>query len=324
MLSRMAASLYWLSRYMERAENLARILDVAQRLAALPTAYAGTSNEWESAIATAACKESFYRKYDSATPENVIEFIVASDDNPSSILACIETARSNARAVRTALTIEMWEIVNGAWHDVQKLDLKSLSPNELGDFLNLVKQTSLRFDGAAYRTMLRTDHYWFQRLGTFVERADNTARLLDVKYHVLLPEAEPVGGGLDYFQWSSLLRAVSALTSYHWVYRENLQPWLVADFLVLRREQPRSLISCYEFDQRVSRPARRRVRPAGTVSAPRPRHLHAAPEHPESNAVPVRTARVPDRFSRRQQPARGSDHRAVPVVIAPEPRRPCV
>lgn len=246
MLSRMAASLYWLSRYMERAENLARILDVAQRLAALPTTYAGVSNEWESAIATAACKEGFYATYDSATPENVIEYIVASDDNSSSIRACIETARSNARAVRTAITVEMWEIVNSAWHDVQQLDLKSLSPSELGDFLNVVKQTSLRFDGAAYRTMLRTDHYWFQRLGTFIERADNTARLLDVKYHVLLPEAEPVGGGLDYFQWSSLLRAVSALTSYHWVYRENLQPWLVADFLVLRREQPRSLIACYE------------------------------------------------------------------------------
>jgi uncharacterized alpha-E superfamily protein len=108
-----------------------------------------------------------------------------------------------------------------------------------------VKQASLRFDGAAYRTMLRTDHYYFQRLGTFVERADNTARLLDVKYHVLLPDKEPVGGGLDYFQWSSILRAVSALTSYHWVYRENVQPWLVADFLILRPQQPRSLISCY-------------------------------------------------------------------------------
>jgi uncharacterized alpha-E superfamily protein len=108
-----------------------------------------------------------------------------------------------------------------------------------------VKQLSLSFDGAAYRTMLRKDQYWFQRLGTYVERSDNIARLLDVKYHVLLPDNEPVGGGLDYFQWASLLRSLSALTSYHWVYRESLKPWLVAEFMILRPEQPRSLISCY-------------------------------------------------------------------------------
>ncbi|MFZ4808905.1 MAG: alpha-E domain-containing protein [Hyphomicrobiaceae bacterium] len=245
MLSRMADSLFWLSRYMERAENLARILDVAQRLSALPTTYAGASNEWESAIATAACAPAFHATFPEVTRENVIEFIVSSEANASSIRSCIEVARTNARAVRTTITGEMWEIVNAAWHDMQRVDLKSMSPTRLADFLANVKQAALRFDGAAYRTMLRTDHYYFQRLGTFVERADNTARLLDVKYHVLLPDKEPVGGGLDYFQWSSILRAVSALTSYHWVYRENVQPWLVADFLILRPEQPRSLISCY-------------------------------------------------------------------------------
>lgn len=245
MLSRMADNLFWLSRYMERAENLARILDVAQRLSALPSAYAGASNEWESAIATAACAQSFFNTYEEATRENVIAFIVAHDANPTSIRACLETARGNARAVRTAITGEMWEIVNGAWNDMQPVKLASMSPGQLASFLQNVKETSLRFDGAAYRTMLRTDHFWFQRLGTFVERADNIARLLDVKYHVLLPEWEPVGGGLDYFQWSSILRSVSALTSYHWVYRENIRPWLVADFLILRPEQPRSLISCY-------------------------------------------------------------------------------
>jgi uncharacterized alpha-E superfamily protein len=245
MLSRMADNLFWLSRYMERAENLARILDVAQRLSALPSAYAGASNEWESAIATAACAESFFNTYEEATRENVIAFIVAHDANPTSIRACLETARANARAVRTAMTGEMWEIVNTAWNDMQPVKLASMSPGQLATFLQSVKETSLRFDGAAYRTMLRTDHFWFQRLGTFVERADNIARLLDVKYHVLLPEWEPVGGGLDYFQWSSILRSVSAVTSYHWVYRENIRPWLVADFLILRPEQPRSLISCY-------------------------------------------------------------------------------
>jgi uncharacterized alpha-E superfamily protein len=246
MLSRMADNLYWLSRYTERAENLARILDVAQRLAALPSTYAGASNEWESAVATAACQETFYETYDKATRENVIRFIVDSPANSSSIKACIETARGNARGVRTAITSEMWEIINNCWNEMHRAKLDTTTQGALSDFLQQVKEMSLRFDGAAYRTMLRSDQYWFQRLGTFVERADNMARLLDVKYHVLLPDQEPVGGGLDYFQWSSILRSVSAQTSYHWVYRDNVKPWLVADFLILRPEQPRSLISCYK------------------------------------------------------------------------------
>jgi uncharacterized alpha-E superfamily protein len=246
MLSRTADSLFWLSRYIERAENLARILDVAQRLAALPAAYAGSTNEWESAINAAACSEAFYKAYDKPSRENVIAFIVASEANPTSIRNCIETARTNARAVRTALTSEMWEVINAAWHEVQKFRLDTIDSNELGRFLSMIQEASLRFDGTAYRTMLRTDHFRFQRLGTFIERADNIARLLDVKYHVLLPETETVGGGLDYFQWSAILRSVGALTSYNWVYRDNVKPWLVADFLILRMEQPRSLISSYE------------------------------------------------------------------------------
>jgi uncharacterized alpha-E superfamily protein len=246
MLSRMADNLYWLSRYTERAENLARILHVAQRLAALPSTYAGASNEWESAIATAGCEAEFEALYpEDATRENVIRYIVDSPANPSSIKACIETARSNARAVRTAITMEMWEILNEGWNDMRSVEFDGISQSALSQFLQRVQQMSLRFDGAAYRTMLRSDQYWFQRLGTFVERADSMARLLDVKYHLLLPDQEPVGGGLDYFQWSSILRSVNALTSYHWVYRENIKPWLVADFLILRPEQPRSLISCY-------------------------------------------------------------------------------
>jgi uncharacterized alpha-E superfamily protein len=117
---------------------------------------------------------------------------------------------------------------------------------ELARFLDFVKKTSLDYDGSAYRTMLRNDAFWFSRLGLFIERADNTARILDVKYHVLLPENESVGGSLDYFQWTAILRAVSALTAYHWVYRENVKPWLIADLLILKLEMPRSLIACYD------------------------------------------------------------------------------
>jgi uncharacterized alpha-E superfamily protein len=244
MLSRMADSLYWLSRYVERAENIARTLGVAQRLVALPSAYAETSNEWASAITVAAAEPAFYAVHETATRENVVAWLVNAPENPSSIAACIDIARTNARSVRTALTSEMWEILNDAWHDMQRVDLDRMNEGEITRFLDTVKAVSLRFDGAAYRTMLRTDPYWFQRIGTFVERADNMARLLDVKYHLLLPEKEPIGGSLDYFQWAAILRSVNALTSFHWVYRENVRPWLVADFLILRAEQPRSLVSC--------------------------------------------------------------------------------
>ena len=246
MLSRMADHLFWLSRYTERAENLARILDVTQRLAAMPVEVGGETNIWQSAIATAACTDAFDALYDDPSRENVIRFVIGIDDNPNSIKSCIETARSNARAVRTTITTEMWEILNGAWNDMQRLDRKAmLKADDMSRFLARVMEMSLRFDGAAYRTMLRTDAYWFQRLGTLVERADNMARLLDVKYHVLLPDRERIGGALDYFQWAAILRSVNALTSFHWVYRKSVEPWLVADFLILRPEQPRSLASCY-------------------------------------------------------------------------------
>jgi uncharacterized alpha-E superfamily protein len=244
MLSRTADNLYWVSRYVERAENLARILDVASRLANLPSAYAGTSNEWESAIATAACGHAFNGAYDAATPANVVEFLAFAPENPSSIRNCLEIARQNARAVRTALTTEMWEIVNGAWLELQRVNPKRLQGQELSRFLAWVKEFALRLDGTSFRTMLRSDAYFFSRLGFYVERADNTARILDVKYHLLLPQTEPVGGGLDYFQWAAILRSVSALTSYQWVYRQSVKPRLVADFLILREEMPRSLATC--------------------------------------------------------------------------------
>jgi uncharacterized alpha-E superfamily protein len=141
----------------------------------------------------------------------------------------------------------MWDTINGAWIELQQTWSGLIKNREaLMGFLRFVQETSLRFDGSAYRTMLRNDAYWFTRLGVYLERADNTARILDVKYHLLLPADEPVGGSLDYFQWAAILRTVSALTAYHWVYRENLKPWLVADLLILNPQMPRSLASCYE------------------------------------------------------------------------------
>ena len=246
MLSRTADNLYWLARYVERAEYLARILETTYRLTALPLNYIGASNEWELAVATAGCAAAFFATYEEANEETVTEFLAFSAANPSSIRSCFETARINARAVRTALTIEMWDTINSAWLELQKWGNGPRSREEFARFLRWVQEFSLRFDGSAYRTMLRNDAYWFSRLGVYMERADNTARILDVKYHLLLPAHESVGGALDYFQWSAILRSVSALTAYHWVYRENLKPWRVADLLILRDEMPRSLASCYE------------------------------------------------------------------------------
>ena len=247
MLSRTAENLYWLARYVERADYLARTIEATLRVTALPDAYAGKTNEWESALLTAGIGNSFHQFHSEANEKTVVDFLAFSLDNPSSIRNCIEVARLNSRSVRTALTSEMWDTINGAWIELQQTWRNGIhSREELAHFLRFVQETSLRFDGSAYRTMLRNDAYWFSRLGLHLERADNTARILDVKYHMLLPEEEHVGGPLDYYQWTSILRSVSAQTAYHWVYRETLKPWLIADLLILNNALPRSLASCYD------------------------------------------------------------------------------
>jgi uncharacterized alpha-E superfamily protein len=247
MLSRTADSLYWLSRYTERADFVARVLDATLRLASLPSSYGGERNEWESAVSVAADLGEFKRLYDTANEDTVRDFLAFSPNNPSSIRSCIEVARDNARAVRTALTVEMWDAINGAWLELKHMRSRDMTQEEFARFLDWVKSVTLAFDGSAYRTMLRNDAFWFTRLGSAVERADNTVRILDVKYQLLLPETERVGGSLDYFQWTTILREVSALTAYHWVYRESVKPWLVADLLILNPQMPRSLANCYEI-----------------------------------------------------------------------------
>ena len=246
MLSRTADSLYWVARYIERADFIARTLDATVRLTALPQAYLGESNEWESAVASSCDLDLFNSLYDTANEETVRDFLAFNPQNPSSIHNCLLTARENARSVRTALTIEMWEALNGAWLELRNFDTR-MGREEFTRFLDWVKKVVLAFDGSAYRTMLRNDAFWFTRLGSAIERADNTARILDVKYHLLLPESEWVGGSLDYYQWTTILREVSAVTAYHWVYRESVKPWLIADLLILNRQMPRSLANCYEI-----------------------------------------------------------------------------
>ena len=247
MLSRTADNLYWLSRYTERADLVARILDATMRLASLPSSYGGERNEWQSALAVAGNLDLFSQHYPEANENTVREFLAFSPQNPSSICSCIETARDNARAVRTAITTQMWETINCSWLELRRYDNAKMNREEFAQFLDWAKNVSLTFDGSAYRTMLRRDSYWFTRLGLAIERADNTARILDVKYQLLLPATEQVGGSLDYFQWTTILREVSAFTAYHWVYRDSVKPWLVADLLILNRQLPRSLANCYEM-----------------------------------------------------------------------------
>ncbi|HXP31399.1 MAG TPA: alpha-E domain-containing protein [Stellaceae bacterium] len=245
MLSRTAASLYWLARYIERAENISRIVRVAHRMASMARSLGSAGNEWLTTLIATGCEPEFFAKYAEATGPEVIDFLVRDLDNPSSILTCLETARRNARAVRTALTNDMWDALNETGIRARERAREAVDDDIMG-FLEWVRERSQLFGGAYSSTMLRNDAYYFTRLGTFLERADSTARILDVKYYLLLPHDEKAGGALDYYQWQSILRSVSALRSYHWVYHERLQPWLIAEFLILRPEMPRSLLSCYE------------------------------------------------------------------------------
>ena len=245
MLSRTAGNLYWVGRYIERADFLSRLIEATLRLSSLPQSYGGATNAWESALSAAWMTASYKERGLAIEEDRVVAFLAIDPENPSSIRRCIEMARANARSVRTALTLEAWEAINGAWLEMQKFGTKLVDREALVALLEMVKAAMQSFDGAAHRSMLRGDAYWFIRLGSAIERADNTARVLDVKYHLLLPRGETVGGSLDYFQWTTILRTVSALTAYRWVYRDSVKPWLVADLLILNQQIPRSLASCY-------------------------------------------------------------------------------
>lgn len=244
MLSRSASDLYWTGRYVERADFIARLTDATLRLAALPSSYGGEVAAWQGALSAAGISGLYEARHPELSEKTALQFLSLDPSNPSSMRCCVERARNNGRAVRTALTVEVWEALNGAWLDVQRFGTDLKSRPTLTRLLEAVKGSALAFDGATHRTMLRGEAYWFLRLGAALERADNTARLLDVKYHLLLPRDEPVGGSLDYFQWTTILRTVSALTAYRHVYRDSVKPWLVADLLILNRRMPRSLAAC--------------------------------------------------------------------------------
>jgi uncharacterized alpha-E superfamily protein len=242
MLSRTADCLFWVARYTERAGNVARGLGVASRMAAVSARLGAEADEWRSLLTASGGDATFYRKYEAPTADSVTHWLIFDPDNASGILPCIEAARRNARAVRTALTVDMWEALNDTWNHLRALPPEAMEGERLADFLGWVRERVTLFNGAAHDTMLRNEAWRFVHLGTMLERADNTARLLDVKHHLLTAEAE---GAVDYVQWQAVLRSVSALRSYQWIYRDRLNPRRIAELMILRPELPRSLMACF-------------------------------------------------------------------------------
>lgn len=241
MLSRTADSLFWLGRYTERAGNVARGLMVAARMAGLTH----RDEEWRSLLVATGGEAGFYAKHGEATRDAVLHYLMLDADNPSGLLPSIEAARRNARQVRAALTVDMWEAINDTWNEARKMAPQALTSDGLAPFLDWVKARSLLFYGAAADTMLRDEAWRFTHLGTMLERGDNTARLLDVRHTLLAKQPDAEGSAVDYLQWQAVLRSVSAQRAYQWLYHARLQPHLVAELLILRPELPRSMIACY-------------------------------------------------------------------------------
>lgn len=240
MLSRAAASLFWIGRHIERADFTARLIDAAIKFDLLP--YSDGESGIKSAFDAAGANWIYPGDLGTINRAKIIDFMAFDETNPSSIISCFGKARHDARSVRTALTREAFEELNEAWNSFRSK--RKDAKKEIGPFLTWVEEVARGFDGALQRTMLRSESFWFLRLGAALERGDNTARLLDVKYRVILPEQENVGGPIDQAQWTALLRSVSAETAYRWLYRDGLRSWHVAELLTLRKEVPRSIIAC--------------------------------------------------------------------------------
>ena len=242
MLGKTAGGLYWMFRFLERAENTARLVEAGFRIAL--TRSSDDDSEWESLLVTAAVVELYKAKYDSFASSDVIDFLLRDQSNPSSVISVIKAARDNARLVRTAITSEVWTAVNDTWMTIQDVLERPVKIAELPGILDSIRKQSALVRGALYGTMLRNDIYDFARIGTFIERVDNTARIIDVKYYTLLPSASFVGSKLDNIQWETILRSVSAHRAFRWLDEEEMTATAVAKFLILDRRLPRSLIFC--------------------------------------------------------------------------------
>ncbi len=249
MLSRTADHLFWMSRYTERAENTARMLDVNYETTLLPQSTAQAQAGWRGLLSISELKPAYAARYgDNINPRDVMDFMVRDEKNPSSIISCLKNARENARAVRGTLTTEVWETANQTWLEIIRMLRSGDFVRDPSQFFEWVKFRSHLSRGVTAGTMLQDEAFHFLRLGTFLERADNTARLVDVKFHAIQSDFPGVAGEEeqehDFYHWSAILRSVSAFEIYRKVYRDVIKPERVAELLILRPDMPRSLLAC--------------------------------------------------------------------------------
>ena len=248
MLSRTAENLFWSARYIERADSLARLLEVGYRISLIPNTEKGYTNEWESILETSGIKNEYLKKYKTISKEKIIFYLLFDPENSSSVENCIKTARENIRMVRTAVTLEVWNAVNSSYHELDK-NLKETKNilKELPEIIEWIKKQVNLIRGTILNTQLINDGYDFLILGTYFERADFTARIINVKYFILLPSINYVGSDIDNFQWSLMLRSISSFRAFKWAYGgQEITYTKIIDFLILNMTCPRSLIFSIE------------------------------------------------------------------------------
>jgi uncharacterized alpha-E superfamily protein len=246
MLSRVAESLFWIGRYIERAENNARLLDVNLQVT---LDFEGEQEEmatqsWKSLLATLEDQELFESQFPKITAENVSEFLTFSSKNPNSIVSCVGAARENARTVRESISSEMWEQINLLHLWLGTDEARALFQGSTIDFYRKVVDGSHQFHGTTDATLTHGEGWNFLQCGKFIERADCASRILDLKYHILLPSGEEVCGSIDTVQWMSVLKSCSGFEAFRKLYPGPVQPWRVAEFIILHDSFPRSIRFC--------------------------------------------------------------------------------
>ncbi|MCM0036316.1 MAG: alpha-E domain-containing protein [Burkholderiaceae bacterium] len=247
MLSRTADHLYWMSRYTERAENTARMLDVNYQMSLFPQSTQTVENTWRALLDISELSDDYDSRHDALTPPGVMQFMVSDINNLSSIMRCFQAARENARAVRGAITTELWETINTTWLEAQRMLHTGMMQRSPAEFFEWVKFRSHLTRGVNNGTMMRGEVYDFIQLGTFLERADNTARLLDVKFLAAAASQDERLDAVDeFYYWAAILRSVSAFENYRKVYRDVITPERIAELLILRTNMPRSLVACLQ------------------------------------------------------------------------------
>jgi len=243
MLSRTADHLYWMSRYIERAESLARLVDAHYRMSLLPHSAETLAHSLSSTMTALHMEKAYNEKHDKVEPKTVFAFVSLDREYSGSIFSCLKSARENARAVRGSLTSELWETLNSTWLDARSQAARRSARVDIGEFVEWVKERSHLTRGVTIGTMLRDEAFHFTRIGTFLERADSTARILTAHQSDLVPGAD-ASEVPDPYEWSVLLRALSAFEVYRRVYRDVITPSRVAELLILRDDMPRSLLRC--------------------------------------------------------------------------------